>query len=73
MADNIIRFPGFLIVGRNEVWKDCKLYPNFRALVADLPERDRSRTYRWHVKREGRSNYRAAVLASDTLAQRCQG
>jgi hypothetical protein len=63
MAD-IIRFPGFLIVGRNAIQKDCKLYPNLKALIAELSEVDRTRAHRWLVKQQhGKSSYRAAVLA----------
>jgi hypothetical protein len=64
MGENIIRFPGFLVAAdRNGCWKDGRFYRQFTEMVRDLPERDRLRTYHWHLKREGRPNYRAAVLA----------
>ena len=64
MSDNILRFPGFLVpADRNGSWKDCKFYRRFADMVRDLPERDRQRSYRWHVKRDGgRASYRAMVL-----------
>ena len=82
MADAvIINFPGYLDLGNSHIESKnggckgylhgCKHYENFRALVRDLSEGDRERTKTWHVKREGRGNYRAFELSSqgglDTL------
>jgi hypothetical protein len=63
MPDNVIRFPGFLTPDdRNGCWKDGQFHKSFRAMVKALPERDRIRSYRWNLKREGQS-YRTAELA----------
>jgi hypothetical protein len=68
MNENIIRFPGFLDLGNGYgqgakgYQHGCKHYKTFASMVRDLPERDRERTYRWHVKREGVATRKAAVL-----------
>lgn len=73
MNENVIRFPGYL-EGAEGWWHGGKLYATFMALVRDLSDRERERTKKWHVKREGRANYRAAVLhASDPLTPCYQG
>ena len=73
MNENVIRFPGYL-EGTEGWWHGGKLYATFKALVRDLSERERERTKQWHVKREGRANYRAAVLfAGDRLEPCYQG
>ena len=63
MADNIIRFPGFLVPTRNGCLKDGVAHASFRAMIKFIPERDLLRTYHWHdVKRWGRANYKAFEL-----------
>ena len=66
MADNIIRFPGFLNLGHREGkgWQHgCKHYKTFKALVLDLSPIERERTMKWHTKREGRATFQACELA----------
>ena len=60
MADNILRFPGYLRdPERKGVWKDGEFHTRFKKLARELPERDRERTLNWSIKQEGRANYRA--------------
>jgi hypothetical protein len=52
MRDNIIKFPGFIILDdRNTILKDGKRYKNTKAMVADLSHHDLRRTYQWRLKR----------------------
>lgn len=57
MADNIVRFPGFIDLGdgyRNEnkgYQYGCKHYPSFKALVLDLTPTERARTTKWRQSR----------------------
>jgi hypothetical protein len=66
---NVIKFPGYLDLGNGHgdgakgYHHACKHYRSFKDLARDLSERDLERTRRWHVKKEGRNNYRAAVLS----------
>jgi hypothetical protein len=65
---NVIKFPGYLVAPlddrRSEYFHGCQRYSSFAGMVRDLSDRERELTTRWHVKREGRANYRAMVLSS---------
>ena len=53
MSDNIIRFPGFIVLAdRNNMLKDGKRYKSMKALIDDLPYQDLKRTYEWRIKRQ---------------------
>jgi hypothetical protein len=64
MADNIIRFPGFILLeDRNTILKDGKRHKNMKALIDDLPHRDLKRTHDWYSKRAWPSRHRVITLA----------
>ena len=77
MGNSIIKFPGYIDLGNGYgdgakgYYHGCKHYDNFRAMVRDLSDRDRERTLKWHVQRDGRANYRAVVL-TDKLQTRAK-
>lgn len=51
MSNNIIRFPGFILLDdRNTILKDGKRYKSMRALIDDLPYQDLKLTYQWRIK-----------------------
>jgi hypothetical protein len=51
MADNVIRFPGFIILSdRKTILKDGKRYENTKAMIADLSHQDCKRTYEWRIR-----------------------
>ena len=51
MADNILRFPGFIITkDRYTIIKDGKRYKSTKALIADLSYEDCKRTYEWRLR-----------------------
>ena len=63
MTDNIIRFPGFILLDdRNTLLKGGKRFKSIKALVAYLPHRDLKRTHDWYTKRTGPFGYRVGVL-----------
>ena len=70
MTDNVIRFPGYLDLGNGYgqgakgYWHGCKHFENFKAMANDLSEIDLERTRQWHVKREGRGDYKAGVVGT---------
>ena len=64
MAGKVIRFPGYVTAGPKGYWHGCKHYADFKALVRDLSEGERERTKNWQLRRDGRGNWRAAVLCA---------
>ena len=63
IADNVIRFPGYLNPKRCLYHFGCKDYKGVRELVADLTDVEFDRLARWHDGRFGQGNHQAFEIS----------
>ena len=72
MADNVIRFPGFLLLEDGKRFAaGCEIHRDFAALVRTMTRQEMDRAYRWHLKRKGghRTSYKGALLRFSEIAK----